>query len=69
MSFVVTELPEDEKHNKSVSETDINIKRKVIEGEKEFENRPWFKVIDIYSIEFYFIFIFFYELMFRCKHI
>lgn len=45
MSFEVTDLPENEREGKSVSELDTNIKKEIIKSDKEFENRPWFKVI------------------------
>lgn len=52
MSFEVTDLSEDEKEGKSVSELDANIKKELIKSDKVFENTAWFKVIirnDIYS--------------------
>lgn len=45
MSFEVTDLSEEERQGKSVSELDSNIKKDLIKSNKEFENRPWFKVM------------------------
>lgn len=52
MSFEVTDLPENEREGKSVSVLDANIKKDLIKSNKEFENRPWFKVITNYKLKF-----------------
>lgn len=45
MSFEVTDLPEDEREGKTVSELDANIKKMLLKSDEELENRPWCKVM------------------------
>ncbi|CAH1736620.1 unnamed protein product [Aphis gossypii] len=45
MSFEVTDLPEDEREGKTVSELDANIKKILLNSDEELENKPWCKSV------------------------
>jgi len=45
MSFEVTDLPEDEREGKTVSELDANIKKNLLRSDEELRNRSWCKVM------------------------
>lgn len=45
MSFEVTDLPENERKGKTVSELDANIQKNLLRSNEELRNRSWSKVM------------------------
>ncbi|VVC36737.1 Glycoside hydrolase family 1,Glycoside hydrolase superfamily, partial [Cinara cedri] len=45
MSFEVTDLPENEREGKSVSDLDANIQKNIIKSDDELKNRSWIKSV------------------------
>jgi len=58
----VTDLPEDEREGKTVSELDANIKKILLNSDEELENKPWCKVM-------YFVYLLLNTYLNKCHYI